>query len=1148
MVENNEIDTLSLAIEQAEKKVAQREKNKIGGTLYADQDIFKPTKVNKSESPLQHYIVGDYVNRYEKFMPGANNEALNDASQGWGGALANGLGGMLFNANSALQGYFRSNLDIIDAVEKREFNKLWDTEENEQDYYGRTAMTDYYAVYDSKDKPKTILGGLTSQFSSEGVGNLMQSLGFTIGTATGIAAESALIGAGTGLVGGVVNALSKSKKLGTSMYQVVKGLNKADKTFDALRTSGVTAKALNVGKNLVMPAIRLSKAAVAEGSMESMASAKEFEDEQLQAYRDTYGVEPPEEYKKKVKEEAVKVGNFTLGVNLPVLMVSDALMMGNLIRTGKIFGKNVGDAFSDVTIQNGVAKTAKQAAKEAGKKEFYKYKGKQFIKSVLGATPEMAEEMAQGIGASAAKNYYDLMKSDPSKTFVGALGELVKTAEHELFVDKGIWQEGWAGLLTGGIMKGAGFVKDRLQGVSKAREKQIADFNYGTERLGLMTDSLNEESDFSTTLGSPTSRQRRNNPGIVDIGLIEKMKNGATQTNSSVGMSVAETQNNEKKYHDYKNEALKSQLLINSKLGKADLAIEMFSQKIGALNNEEYARDIMGDATVSEAEVMKHKNKTIESFTKKQKEFDNDYNEIMRGRSNPFNASKNPNEHSKWDQMIGDILFYKQDADNSFERMTQLSKRLHSEIENGAPTMSVSGRKERVRENDILVLSDTEVRSNELKRINEEIKNQEIIASKALDENQKKAAQDRINELRPKQDLLSKMSALTEVPKTLGGKNTIYAPTSNANKKAFQNLAKQWIELTTGVSIEEGHSTHRVIADLIELEDESRFFLTLYNSLLGDKVSFERYAFGYLNESRIQNAKNDKGLKEKEAIKNEPNSPYSPLSTDERNEKREETRLGAEETLRKNGVDNISMNQKDFRLSEDNRVPNDIEHYYFEGASKDNTSISDFITKLLNNKLVSNEIKSIFEQIKGILPENSKIVVSDKVLESGVFAKREGNTITISSSIVSFGGSFEAEVLRQTLSLISNDYIQKYPDSAETSNLKELISLLNATTEAYRIEDFFDKLVNDINFQNALKQQDNVAETAKLFDDAIKIIESIMVQNGVSKVSSNTLKNVINLKQQEIEKTNPEGKLDSETEVETIREPNNVEEENIAES
>jgi len=397
---------------------------------------------NEAYAPLSN---GEYIGRYENFIPGTNNQERLAQQQTTAEKWTNGFGKLLGKTGVAVLGGTLGVVDsLVEGISKGSLSEAYNTDfnnylddlnvkldyklpnyyteqENNASLFGQVATTNFWA-----DK---VFGGLSFTAgllisegiwtaATGGVGLLAQEsqlaklAKWTVKGAGGEAKTLEALNAAKTLSKGSSTALleAETTALGRKVSDQVLG-----KIGEINKTTSINAYKI---RKIADVALVATRSAGYEAGMEARQYMNSTEHDWLENYQKVNGVDPtPEEYS-AFKDQLTTTGNYVFGANMIIVGTSNLAQFGNAL-IGKTVNPNVGNNFLKRSLLGiGFDKTITEEGKilykalEATKGQ--RIAGK--VWGVLGAAiPEAQEEMGQRVVSQTAERYM-LNAFDPEKT------------------------------------------------------------------------------------------------------------------------------------------------------------------------------------------------------------------------------------------------------------------------------------------------------------------------------------------------------------------------------------------------------------------------------------------------------------------------------------------------------------------------------------------------------------------------------------------------------------------------------------------------------------------------------------------------------------------------------------------------------------
>ena len=352
----------------------------------------------------------------------------------------------------------------------------------------REAMPNYYT---KAEQDASIVGDgwgsglLSANFWADKVAG---GAAYTVGSiasmfvGTGEAALVAkLAGAGKyGKLAGVLNKLDKVDELadgvGTAVrsnksaaYQAAKLVSTGGDAADVVAQTGKLSRVANmkVGARNLTIATQMS---LAEASMESRESKNRFKEERIAEWEQTTGLDRNQmdmDTLNAIEASASAAGNLTFGINLPILMASNAILFTNMFKTGK----PVAEAVSGKVTRDATGKWAEEAA-TTGFGKAYARADRLFGKTAGGIVTEGFQEGTQFLASEMSRRYY-------ADKYQDGVGDMVAAFNYGLAETVGS-KEGLENIFIGALIGGGTGTLSRMFGADK---KFQAEKDTNTQKL-----------------------------------------------------------------------------------------------------------------------------------------------------------------------------------------------------------------------------------------------------------------------------------------------------------------------------------------------------------------------------------------------------------------------------------------------------------------------------------------------------------------------------------------------------------------------------------------------------------------------------------------------------------------------------------------
>jgi len=311
----------------------------------SDSKYFSPQKRFLGQEPFSSDRVSEMglTGRYEKVIPGINNEQYYAAKQSGLDQLANGTAKMVGTFSSS---FVSGTLGLVNGIGQMlstgRTASFFDNELNRKfddfNKYLENALPNYYTQAE-KDaawySPKNI-------FSANFLGDkVLKNLGYSAGAIVGGMGWGAVL-KGIGLTGKLVRA---GKGL-----QAIEAAESAMANAPRVQQLGAINKSLNSAWNSVKGSLgtgltNTDRAIVSvfgttgEASIEALEATNNFRNKLIEDYKNLYGVAPTGESLDEINSYADKVGNNIFAANVALLTATNYIQLPKILGSSKSFEK-----------------------------------------------------------------------------------------------------------------------------------------------------------------------------------------------------------------------------------------------------------------------------------------------------------------------------------------------------------------------------------------------------------------------------------------------------------------------------------------------------------------------------------------------------------------------------------------------------------------------------------------------------------------------------------------------------------------------------------------------------------------------------------------------------------------------------------------
>lgn len=746
-----------------------------------------------------------YISRYPDYSPLRDNEDYFAKQQTFLDKVSSGAGQFWTLAKNTFANHFQTYGRDFDAIANMDMDALWKDSFGTESAHIVKASQDLHPIYETaeqrarRDKDGGFFNSLGQYVPFTGRStnawmSLVGQLGFTAGVIGAVSLESLGLAGATALteggaapiVGGKIGLNLKKVKDMKSFWNLVRQSRKVLQLDKAKKTGNLLNRTLK-SNYLQRPlgAYRMFVAASGEGAIEANMSALEFWEKEVQKYIDENGKYPPVEELLEIEKESIKVGNSVFGWNIPVLMASNLLTIGNVFKP-KTFSRSP-------IVRNAASKKIASEAAELSSKSFIKSAFKNYPnlqKSLLFgqkagsklAIPfgEGMEEFLQGVGSRAAQDTYSVYDSKASKGLSGFIAASMKEASHSFGTREG-WDEFIAGFLTGGGIKITGNLYNKLSG-KNAKEKAFI------------------------------------NQAVEDIkGANSRYLNVLHQFRASENSQEAI---NENKIKDAKDSEIDAEISLFNTLSEYGVVEDYLDELADNINewgeaHESELKDMLQDRTVEEV---------VNSVKGRFKVYDDVYKKASKRLGNPYNEGSS--EFVAWDRAIRMASTFEVYAKNSFERVEQLQAELQKDYPIDATVLSAA--------------LDPTTLPEEINKLADHIKKREETLSEL--ELSKEERQNRQKEISRDKEQLKSLESIQNVyfdkeGNFKEGKDSKDFAITVANKI----LKGMYNDVNSAPA-----DLKQQLEDMLELENEANEYRTLYN-YLSNRELFDAFGVKFVN-------------------------------------------------------------------------------------------------------------------------------------------------------------------------------------------------------------------------------------------------------------------------------------------------------------
>lgn len=512
----------------------------------APKQSFTEFSSERRENALVGLSDGTYINRYDKYYTGVNNEELNAASQSTTDKWVNGLakfGTKTFNA--VLGGTVGIVYGIGKMTEDGSLTALYDNDFtqtlNDWDTKLNYTLPNYYTQQEQNKN----LGGqlLTANFWSDKV---LGGLSFTAGAivSEGIWAW-ATGGASLGSTAARLGARAPWATRAIGLERVAQGVNRSKgllrepllKAFEAGKISQNTAIALGKVGDLANTTRFMITSAGYEASVEALQFRKEQSENFYNTFSQQYNRIPTSEEAQEFENNLEKASNAVFGLNLGLVGSSNLVTMGNIVGLKNPINTGIAEFVEKKAFGRGITQSAEGAMAITATKP-QRIAGLIFDYGKAPITEGIYEEGGQGVVQKTAGKWLEHGYNPQYASENTELAGLVYESLAEQYGTKEGWVENGVGMIIGAL---GGSVNVRAGEQQRTAEQnyRIAGLNsYNEKIIGERFLMANRMSGFAQE--AETERQKGNIVGerIATDGVLHAKINHSYQLGEDLNTLV----------------------------------------------------------------------------------------------------------------------------------------------------------------------------------------------------------------------------------------------------------------------------------------------------------------------------------------------------------------------------------------------------------------------------------------------------------------------------------------------------------------------------------------------------------------------------------------------------------------------------------
>jgi hypothetical protein len=413
------------------------------------------------------------------FNLGADNNSGYYAAQSLGQAfLKKGRENLQRTRDTFLNNFAQYGRDA-EALVTNKADSFWNTDYNAQLYDQSKFYADQSYVFAPTGSEESLKRWIPfSKGAMQAYGDLFGQLGFTQGTILAATAENVLISALTNGTGTIPAAAKETFQVYKTIAATVKTLRDSAKLSKTLKSVADLAKTYNSLSALGKGAVNLYQmyhTSAGEAAFEAAAGYAESKEEQIREFTERNGYGPSPDDLADMEKIARDVGSTRFGLNVALLMASNSIQFGNMLKPFK--PTELADDVASKVIFRAGKQTAQAPIEKLGKivstyddkalSRGWFLSGASATRTALkGSLTEGFEESFQNVIDLGTKKYFEAKYNDKDFVTRAAAWNAAGYGMAETFGKAEGWNNFIAGALTGVLTGGVKGAYNKIKGVN----------------------------------------------------------------------------------------------------------------------------------------------------------------------------------------------------------------------------------------------------------------------------------------------------------------------------------------------------------------------------------------------------------------------------------------------------------------------------------------------------------------------------------------------------------------------------------------------------------------------------------------------------------------------------------------------------------
>ncbi len=589
------------------------------------------------------------------------------AKQGTGEWLANSGVKLWKTTASTFVNSFQQDLRNVQALTNWDANKLISTEDNSKE---QERLTNLYPTLGTGELDNSWKRFIPTNFGkSDFGGQMLDQLGFSLGTMGAALAQNFIIEAATGFAGTGLAAAKDAfalGKIGKGFYNLFEFSNGVTNFKRGLNILNSIEKEATFGGSLVKGAKGLANmysmytTAASEAGMEGNNIYNSHLNDLTQQYIDKNGYKPFGKDLEDIKKSAMETGLTTFGWNMPILLASNLIQFGNIL---KPFKGAEADLLKDVAYKitgKGLGATITRAAEKEVESKLSKILGgiEKYSLGLVGEEPlsEGFQEISQSFVSTGADTYYKnlyngLSKGTAMNKAMDAMWNYAGTAAY--------YNDFFGGYIGGAVFNTASQVAEISGFKDTALGKQITG---GSEKAKEAAKEAKID-EFAKVLQSVSTED------LAKWAYSPEVTRFFSQTANTLKMDRAVQDKDILSFNDGRSDSVRDAIYYGLQTGKLDLILSQFDV-LPLLDNEDLVKVRETGDKSTDAEAKERVTKLVNDVKERALSLQSDYNTLNQKYVNPY--EKNSLEHERYELAKKERLFTKDAVEQDRKKSNEL--------------------------------------------------------------------------------------------------------------------------------------------------------------------------------------------------------------------------------------------------------------------------------------------------------------------------------------------------------------------------------------------------------------------------------------------------------------------------------------------